>query len=280
MGKLSGLHDIVHIIPLGHEIDRAVAPFTKNKIDRAYVLAVPADAELDPEMLEKQQYFLKVVTEKLKVLGIQVEVKPVNLFITLDVLKAVSSLIRTEKERGSDVSVNMSACGRKTSVAVTLAAMVQEVGVYYVSANRYAIGPDAKEEHEHGLSIVTDVYTEFFQNFKIMMPKEASILLLVELYNRKISGKVDMASSEILDFFSNQKVFGYEDRHKPVKDSSERAKIQRALLNRTNRGYLKELEDQEYIERKWKGRNFFINITEAGEYIACASGLVEWGPAA
>ncbi len=41
-----GLRDVVHIVPLGHEIDRAVAPFTKNKADRAYILAVPPDAGL------------------------------------------------------------------------------------------------------------------------------------------------------------------------------------------------------------------------------------------
>jgi len=43
-----GLRDVVHIIPLGHEIDRAVAPFTKNKADRAYILAIPPDGGLDP----------------------------------------------------------------------------------------------------------------------------------------------------------------------------------------------------------------------------------------
>lgn len=46
------LRDVVHIIPLGHEIDRAVAPFTKNKADRAYILAIPPDAGLDPGMVK------------------------------------------------------------------------------------------------------------------------------------------------------------------------------------------------------------------------------------
>lgn len=125
----------------------------KNKIDKAYLLAVPADADLDPQMVKKQHYFVGKVTEKLEALGIQVEFKPVNMFDTLDVLKSVSSLIRKEKESGSDVKVNMSACGRKTSVAVTLAAMVQGVGVYYVSADRYATGIDSTEEREHGLRV-------------------------------------------------------------------------------------------------------------------------------
>jgi hypothetical protein len=158
-----GLRDVVHIIPLGHEIDRAVAPFTKNKADRAYILAVPPDADLDPGMVKKQHYFVGRVTERLQELGIAVTFVPVAMFEILDVLKVVSYLIRTEKEAGNDVYVNMSSCGRKTSVAVTLAAMVHEVPLYYVSADRYATGDG--EEFEHGLSIVENVRTEVFQQF-------------------------------------------------------------------------------------------------------------------
>ena len=64
------------------------------------------------------------------------------MFDILDVLKVVSFIIRTEKEAGNAVYVNMSSCGRKTSVAVMLAAMVHEVALYYVSADRYATGGD------------------------------------------------------------------------------------------------------------------------------------------
>ncbi|MFY9404804.1 MAG: hypothetical protein WAP32_00990, partial [Candidatus Methanoculleus thermohydrogenotrophicum] len=53
-----------------------------------------------------------------------------------------------------------------------------------------------------------------------------------------------------------------------------RAKKKRALLNRMNRGYLKELEEQGYVERRWLGRNFSIQITKAGEHIACVSGWI------
>jgi len=44
VNRLPGLRETVHIIPLGHEIDRAVKPFTKTRADRAYVLTVPKDA--------------------------------------------------------------------------------------------------------------------------------------------------------------------------------------------------------------------------------------------
>jgi len=267
-----GLRDVVHIIPLGHEIDRAVAPFTKNKADRAYILAVPPDADLDPGMVKKQHYFVGRVTERLQDLGIAVTFVPVAMFDILDVLKVVSCLIRTEKEAGNDVYVNMSSCGRKTSVAVTLAAMVHEAPLYYVSADRYATGDG--EECEHGLSIVENVRTEVFQQFRIMMPRPENVGLLVELFRRKEAGTDGMTSEEIIGFFHGANVHGYEKLHTAERDGYLRAGKKRALLNRTNRGYLRELEEQGYVERQWRGRNFSIRITQAGEHIACVSGLV------
>ncbi len=268
-----GLRDVVHIIPLGHEIDRAVAPFTKNKADRAYILAVPPDAGLDPRMVRKQHYFVGRVTEQLQDLGIAVTFVPVAMFDILDVLKVVSYLIRTEKEAGNAVYVNMSSCGRKTSVAVTLAAMVHEAMLYYVSADRYATADG--EECEHGLSIVKTVRTEVFQPFRIMMPRPENVRLLVELFRRKEAG--GMTSEEIIKFFHGANTHGYERLHTAERDGYQRAKKKRALLNRTNRGYLKELEEQGYVEREWRGRHFSIRITKAGEHIACVSGLVPGG---
>ena len=267
-----GLRDVVHIIPLGHEIDRAVAPFTKNKADRAYILAVPPDADLDPGMVKKQHYFVGRVTERLQDLGIAVTFVPVAMFDILDVLKVVSCLIRAEKEAGNDVYVNMSSCGRKTSVAVTLAAMVHEAPLYYVGADRYATGDG--EECEHGLSIVENVRTEVFQQFRIMMPRPENVGLLVELFRRKEAGTDGMTSEEIIGFFHGANVHGYEKLHTAERDGYLRAGKKRALLNRTNRGYLRELEEQGYVERQWRGRNFSIRITQAGEHIACVSGLV------
>ncbi|MBP7410678.1 DUF6293 family protein [Methanoculleus sp. 10] len=267
-----GLRDVVHIIPLGHEIDRAVAPFTKNKADRAYILAVPPDAGLDAGMVKKQHYFVGRVTERLQELGIAVTFVPVAMFDILDVLRVVSCLIRTEKEAGNAVYVNMSSCGRKTSVAVTLAAMVHEAVLYYVSADRYATADG--EECEHGLSIVEDARTEVFQHFRIMMPRPENVRLLVELFRRQEAGAGGMTSEEIIGFFHDASVHGYERLHTAERDAYLRAGKKRALLNRTNRGYLKELEEQGYVERRWQGRNFSIRITKAGEHIACVSGLI------
>ncbi|WP_235855545.1 HFX_2341 family transcriptional regulator domain-containing protein [Methanofollis fontis] len=277
MNIRSGLSETVHIIPLGHEIDRAVKPFTRTRADRAYVLTVPKAADLDPEMNNKQQFFLDRVIEELQGFGIPVTFVPVNMFSIPDVMRVIARIIRTEQEVGNRVLVNMSSCGRKTSVAVTLAAMVHDAAVYYVSADRYASSGGPEDERRHGLSVVEEVRTEMFQNFRIMMPKHENLLLLAELYRRRHEGDGRMESDMIIEFFHESGVYGFSSDDLPPKKNRgyEPGGRKRALLNRINRGFLEELERQGYVERIREGRRFSIRITEAGEYIACVSGLLE-----
>lgn len=270
---MTNIGEVVHIIPLGHEIDRAIAPFLKRKADRVYVLAIPENTDLDPVMTQKQFFFLRKVMQRFNELGIPAEYRPVNMFNVLDVLKEVSFLIRKEKDQGNTVYVNMSSCGRQTSIPVTMAAMVHEVNAYYVKADRYATGELSSLESEHGLSIVEDVRTDWIFNFKIMMPKRESVKFLVELYKRSEQGINEMSSSDIIRFFHKEGVPGF-DKLPEEKPRYEAAKQNRILLNRTTRGYLKDLEDIGYIEKKWRGREFYITITKGGEHIACVSGII------
>lgn len=270
----SGLPEIVHIIPLGHEIDRAVKPLMKFKADRVHLLAIPPDAELDPVMKEKQVNYTQKVTALLKERDIQVQFHKVNMFDILEVMKKVSRIIVLEKAKGNNVYVNMSSCGRKTSFAVTIAAMVHEVGVYYVSADYYATGKNADKEVDHGMSIVESANMERLQQFRIMMPEKTNIMLLAELYRWKLNNKPDMRSDDIITFFNEQKVHGFEIKPEE-KHGFERSKLKRKLLNRINRMHLEELETQQYIEKRKVGKEFFVKITDAGSHIACVSGLIE-----
>ncbi|CVK32766.1 conserved protein of unknown function [Methanoculleus bourgensis] len=272
--RADGLNERVHLIPLGHEIDRAVKPFNTYRAERAYVIVVPDNADLDEQMLEKQRHYTKRVCEGLLAAGVRPEVAYCNMFDILDVLRVVSSLIVREKRQGNDVLINMSACGRMTSVAVTMAAMVHGVRAYYVHADRYATGDDAALEADHGLSIVETGQVEPLYNFSIMMPDAECQLLLCELYRRGEG----MTSEDLFGFFHKQGFEGYDElppekRNKSGEYSS--GSKNRELLNRTNRKYLYKLEAAGYITRIWSGRRFSVHITDAGRYIACVSGLLE-----
>ncbi len=271
--RADGLNERVHLIPLGHEIDRAVKPFKTYRSERAYVIVVPDNADLDEQMLEKQRHYTKRVCEGLLAAGVRPEVTYCNMFDILDVLRVVSSLIVKEKRQGNDVLINMSACGRMTSVAVTMAAMVHAVTAYYVHADRYATGDDAALEADHGLSIVETGRVEPLYNFSIMMPDAECQLLLCELYRRGQG----MTSKDLFTFFQKKGIEGYKDL--PEKEDKSggyvSSSLNRELLNRTNRKYLHKLEAAGYITRIWRGRRFSVHITDAGRYIACVSGLLE-----
>jgi len=269
-----GLNERVHLIPLGHEIDRAVKPFNTYRAERAYVIVVPDNADLDEQMLEKQRHYTKRVCEGLLAVGVRPDVAYCNMFDILDVLRVVSSLIVREKRQGNDVLINMSACGRMTSVPVTMAAMVHGVTAYYVHADRYATGDDAAFEADHGLSIVETGRVEPLYNFSIMMPDAECQLLLCELYRRGQG----MTSEDLLDFCHMKGFEGYDKMPPEKKNKSgeySSGPKNRELLNRTNRKYLHKLEAAGYITRIWSGRRFSVHITDAGRYIACVSGLLE-----
>jgi len=271
--RANGLNKRVHLIPLGHEIDRAVKPFNTYRAERAYVIVVPDNANLDEQMLEKQRHYTKRVCEGLLAVGVHPEVVYCNMFDILDVLRVVSSLIVREKRQGNDVLINMSACGRMTSVAVTMAAMVHGVRAYYVHADRYATGGDAALEADHGLSIVETGRVEPLYNFSIMMPDAECQLLLCELYQ----WGQGMTSKDLFTFFHKKGIEGY--KYLPEKEDKSggyvSGSLNRELLNRTNRKYLHKLEAAGYITRIWSGRRFSVHITDAGKYIACVSGLLE-----
>ena len=207
-------------------------------------------------------------------MGVRPDVAYCNMFDILDVLRVVSSLIVREKRQGNDVLINMSACGRMTSVPVTMAAMVHGVTAYYVHADRYATGDDAAFEADHGLSIVETGRVEPLYNFSIMMPDAECQLLLCELYRRGQG----MTSEDLLDFCHMKGFEGYDKLPPEKKNKSgeySSGPKNRELLNRTNRKYLHKLEAAGYITRIWSGRRFSVHITDAGRYIACVSGLLE-----
>lgn len=272
--RATGLPETVHIIPLGHEIDRAVKPLMNKKVDRVHLLAISPEADIDPVMREKQVNYTRKVTDHLESVSIPVQFHPVEMFDVLDVLKNVSRIIVQEKTDGNNVYVNMSACGRKTSFAVTVAAMYHEVVSYYVAADGYATGENSGKEIDHGMSIVESGNIELLQQFQIMKPKDINVELLAELYRRKMNNTPYMKSDEIINFLHERKVHGFEIKPEE-KRGLDKSKHRRALLNRISRSHLEELEGQKYIEKKKIGKEFSVRITPAGSHIACVSGLVK-----
>lgn len=275
---MAGLQENVHIIPLGHEYDRAIAPFRKLSVDRVYILAITKNTgKYEDEMVSRQIHFTDKVIDFFKRKKIEVIRREVQLFDLLEVMKQISAIIKAEQVKGNKVQINMSACGRKTSIGAALAGMVHGADVYYVSAETYSLNYD--DFQEHGLSICEKGETFRFENFVFELPDDVSQKILVKLYqeNRGIR------STELRDYLHDQGVEGFGTRladiGKPTKkiptpDGKSVDKRTESITQniKLEKKYLGPLEASGYIQRKRSGRNNIINITESGKYVACIGG--------
>lgn len=261
--------EIIHIIPLGHEIDRAVKPFEKYKANRAHILCVlDSFGKYSAEMIEEQRYFLNVVKSKLENYGIEVIVHNVDMFDILEVIKLISNLIAQEKAQQNIVYINISSAGRLTSVAAYLAAMAHNAKAYYVIADRYSASE--KEKRIHGISICESVKVNFLETFKMQLPSKNQMKVLVKLSKEK----KPMKTTEIIEHLAREGVQGFErctdmrSRKLPRKDKIN-------CLMKLNKGILQKLEENGYIKRVKVGRYNTIVLTEAGKYVAHISGQLD-----
>ena len=264
------LEETVHIVPLGHEYDRAVIPFIKKTPDRVYLLTISPDQDLDETMKDAQSHFTSKVVTFLKKKQIEVRMVYVDSFDLLRVLQAISYLIVLEKEKGNNVSVNMSACGRLTSIGASLAAMCHEVKLYYVSANRYSKSPE--EISEHGLSVCEHENSIRLENFHVEIPESPGLDVLVHLYTQ-----VKALSHEQLVFFCIDQKFPQFDNDYRIlgKHDPKRKKMQSNYLMKMDKGILTKLEQSGYISRKKVGNRKHVSLKKPGNYVVCISGRLK-----
>lgn len=254
------MEEIVHIIPLAFEIDMAVKPFEKMRANKVYLLHLKTNKSRGKPM--DSEYYLQTVKKRLKQLNIEVITKESDTTDPLPLLSTISNIIVKEKKENNLVYVNMSASGRLTAVAATLAAMYHDVKVYYVRADGYA--KDEEEVLEHGMSIINKPDYTILTNFTIDIPTGAKSTLLVELYEK---GK--MTTTDVIKMIKDNRLQGFEDLNESI-GGKQRTKSN--LLVRINRGLLDGLQLNGYIRIEIKGRNKIIAITDKGRYAACLIG--------
>ena len=258
--------------------DRAIAPFRKHSVDRVYILSITKNiGKYEDEMVDRQVHFTDKVLEFFKGKNTEVITREVQLFDLLEVMKQISAIIKDEQAKGNKVQINMSACGRKTSIGAALAGMVHGADVYYVSAETYSLTYD--DFKEHGLSICEKGETFRFENFEFVLPDEVSQKILVKLFKENRG----VLSTELRDFVHEIEVEGFEIKlsdipkaTKVIKRPDGKAVNKRDIIIgqniRLEKKYLGNLEASGYIQRKRSGRNNIITITESGKYVACISG--------
>jgi len=259
------MEEIVHIIPLGIEIDRAVKPFegpSGFRANRAYLLSIVEFDETPVQMVKEHKEKVEIVKERLESLGIEVIVINTKLIDILDVMTKISNIIHEEKMKGNNVYINMSSAGRLTSVGATLSGMVHDVKVYYVLADAYSKTESDREKH--GLTICHEANLVFLENFKLVIPDEVGLKILVEIFKK---GK--MRTLDLIEFLSNSGTEGFT-----VDYYSLRRKEKTSVIMRLNRNIIEKLEKAGYIVKNKLGRENEFELTESGKYVVSISGFL------
>jgi len=255
--------EIVHIVPLGFEVDRAVKPFEKYKANKAYLLCIVESPKYSRSMLQRQKHYLDIVTRRLNSLGIEVQFSNTDTFDLLEVVGTIAKIIREEKSRKNRVFVNMSAAGRLTSFGAALAAMHQGARVYYVVADDYS--KTEEELLDHGISICRKLRMQFIENLRLSLPDERAQMVLAKLCREERGMKTD----KIIGFLREEGVEGFDKEYERLERPQ---KIN--YLMKLNKGILEKLAAEGYITRERVGKYNTIKITESGKYVAHISGLV------
>lgn len=258
------MEEVVHIIPIGYEIDRIVKPFEAERgyrPNRVYLLS-SIGRDIQEDIRNDHEKYVKIVKEKIKRLGIIVDVEPVNLIDLRSLMGKISQLILHEKQQGNLVYINMSGAGRLSSVASTLAGMAHGVNVYYVKSDEYAVNDPRMETH--GYTIVEKPQTITLENFEINLPNKIQLTALV-----KIVEEGSMRTTELIEYLGSE---GYEEYVGYSKNLPTGKRT--GIIMKLNRNVIEKLLDQKCIEKIKYSRENKYEPTETGKYVASISGLL------
>ena len=282
------LGKIIHIVPLGHERERATAPFHERTVDLVYLVIngeYPEKYGEDNEMQRKQDRYTDLVFNDLQEKNITVKIIRTDMFDLKILINTLSKLIIKEKEQNSTIRINMSASGRFASVAASIAGMAHDISVYYVHSSGFS--ETEKDLLERGVSICPpdSIWIEEFSNYRFELPTETEICILEMLYEKSL-GENKWANTKELSNLLHEKypdeyeklpVFRDMDTSDFPKEEKERLrKLQSKLLMKLNGSIMRKLVGKKYAERNdLKESSVKYKITSSGEYALHLSGFGE-----
>lgn len=273
--------EIVHIIPLGHEIDRAIRPFDTARANRVYLIVDTGEGSSDGMSPrdkrmngEQETIYTPAVKKALEKKNIEVRVIQTKTFDLETLLRAITSVIRLEQRENNEVWVNMSGSGRLGAVAAFTAGIAYKVKTYYVHSERFSRD---EERPLHGISICKENTVTVLPEFFFSMPDEVEALILNEFYEAKQHEQKTpvFTPKEMMDFLMKKKADGFEEREEDLTEENihgiTRKNESRMLMRLAN--LLRRMESQGYIEQSSTGRKKMYEITSLGEHALSLCGM-------
>ena len=276
----NGFAKQVHIIPLGHEFDRAIRPFDKNIASRVYLIVDTGDgtsngiSERDKSMNEIQKtMYTPRVKKYLEEKGIEVRLVETLTFDLETLLKTLTSIIRLELDLGNEIHINMSSSGRLGAVGAFMAGTVYNVPTYYVHSDYFA---DDNEREEHGVSVCKKENISFLPDFKFEKPDPTDARILEYLYTAKKDSELQdgISSMEIVEYLEKNKVkeFTLRELNSDGKTTDIRTENSRRLM-RLMIVMKKLVEEDKYVVNYKSGRKMMYSLTKLGEHAFCLCGM-------
>lgn len=276
----SSFTERVHIIPLGHEYDRAIRPFDTNIASRVYLIVDTGDgtsngkSERDKSMNEIQKKtYTPRVKKYLEKKGIEVRVVETHTFDLEILLQSLTSIIRLEQDQGNEVHINMSSSGRLGAVGAFMAGIAYNVPTYYVHSDYFS---NDKEREEHGVSVCPEDNISFLPEFKFERPDSTEARILEYLYTAKKDSNLqgEVSSMDIVTYLEESKVkeFIFREQNSEGKTTDIRTENSRRLMRLMI--VMKKLVDvDKYVVNSKSGRKMMYSLTKLGEHASCLCGM-------
>lgn len=280
----NNLEKNVHILPLGHEIERAVAPFANRHVDKVYLVVDEGKDETadESEMRQLQEKYTNSVKEALEEKKIEVVIEKTNMFDLGKLISTLSQIIKQEKIQGNSIHINISSSGRFASVAAAIAGMAHNITVYYVHSMSFSETKDDMLKYGVSRCNCEDPKVTVLQNYQLKLPEDEEGLILELLYIKKHETKYPWVSPKDVGALLNHY---YPDRYpwNPVSNKKPKElgdkidiyrKEQSKFLMKYHNGIIKDLLQENYVERKQNERKHVLyQITPSGEYALFLYGL-------
>ncbi len=252
------MEKLVHVVPLGWEVDRAVLPVVQMHAHLVYLLCNPASHK-------NQKYCFDRVRAALEKKGIRVKHIKVDANSDLiGVMREVAKVVQSERAKGNRIYLNMSAAGKIASLGASLAAMAHLGAsggvIYYVTPEEYIHTKAGVQKH--GLTRGMDGDARTLPFFELKLPDQEGRLVLKALNS---SPDATLGYYELIQALRAGRAPGWEDaKYEPSTPRSERNK----LNVRLNKRVLQKLLREGYIEIETRGRKRAARLTEYGVYLA------------
>lgn len=252
------MEEIVHIVPLGWEYDRAVKPALAMHAHRVYVLC-------DARQHEPRRHYLSRVVSTLRRHGIHVVPVQVDSFLNITgTMSEVTRIIEREVALRNRVYVNVATSGKVAAIGVTLAAMAhlrpEEGGIFYVEAKDYPTSLKAQRLHGIGSGMLGSPV--FLPLFRLWLPDPTCMLVLAMLAE---SDGREMRYQAIIDRLRIEGVRGFEKT--PV-EGTPRRRFRTSLNVALNQQVIRKLVRNEYAQVIEDGRRRSLRLTPGGVYLA------------